>query len=120
MAPRAVHAQCKHVFTIFPYFVRIDLEATKKPANTPSALTQLKQEFGDRVDWRRCMDVYVDYDSNAGTFAPNAKSLRDRGLELCRFLLDRDEKEIVVVLHIDFLHYVTGDLHEDGSQAKGN
>ena len=55
------------------------------------------------------MDVYVDYDSNAGTFAPDAKSLRDR-----------DEKEIVVVLHGDFLHYVTGDLHEDGSQAKGD
>jgi hypothetical protein len=80
-------------------------EATDKPANTPSALTQLKQEFGDRVDWRRCMDVYVDYNSNAGTFAPNAKSLRARALELCRFLRERDEKEIVVVSHGDFLHY---------------
>jgi broad specificity phosphatase PhoE len=95
-------------------------EATDKPANTPSALTQLEQEFGDRVDWRRCMDVYVDYDSNAGTFAPDAKSLRARALKLRRFLRDRDEKEIVVVLHGDFLHYVTGDLHEDGSQAKGD
>jgi hypothetical protein len=95
-------------------------EATDKPANTPSALTQLKQEFGDRVDWRRCMDVYVNYDSNAGTSAPDAKSLCARALELRRFLRDCDEMEIVVVLHEDFLHYVTGDLHEDRSQAKGD
>lgn len=95
-------------------------EATDKPTNTPNALTQLKQEFGDRVDWQRCKDVYVDYDSNAGTLAPDSKSLRARALETRRFLRDRDEKEIVVVLHGDFLEHVTGDLHEDGGQAKGD
>lgn len=94
-------------------------EATDKPANTPSGLARLSKEYGDVVDFHRCQDTYVDYDSKKGRFAPDGKSLETRALELRRFLCDRDEQEIVVVSHGDFLHYVTGDINEDGSQAGG-
>jgi broad specificity phosphatase PhoE len=94
-------------------------EATDKPANTPSDIGVLQKEFGDVVDFHRCMDTYVDYNTKKGRWAPDGDSLKTRALELRRFLRDRDEQEIVVVSHGDFLHYVSGDLNEDGSQAGG-
>jgi broad specificity phosphatase PhoE len=94
-------------------------EATDKPANTPSGMERLKKEYGEVVDFHRCLDTYVDYDSKQGRFAPDGQSLEARALELRRFLRDRDEQEVVVVSHGDFLHYVTGDINPDGTQAKG-
>lgn len=94
-------------------------EATDLPANTPSDINKLKKEYGDVVDFHRCMDTYVDYDSKQGRFAPDGKSLHTRALELRRFLRDRDEQEVVVVSHGDFLHYVTGDVDDEGNQIGG-
>jgi broad specificity phosphatase PhoE len=94
-------------------------EATDKPANTPSDIGRLKKEYGDVVDFHRCLDTYVDYNTKKGRWAPDAEALAHRALELRKFLRDRDEQEIVVVSHGDFLHYVTGEINEDGSQAKG-
>jgi broad specificity phosphatase PhoE len=94
-------------------------EATDKPANTPSDTTRLKKEYGDVVDFHRCLDTYTDYNSKHGRWSPDGPSLEKRALELRKFLRDRDEQEVVVVSHGDFLHYVTGDLNDDGSQAKG-
>jgi broad specificity phosphatase PhoE len=94
-------------------------EATDKPANTPSSIEKLQEEFGSVVDFHRCMDTYVDYTSKQGRFSPDGKSLETRALELRRFLRDRDEQEVVVVSHGDFLHYVTCDINDDGSQAGG-
>jgi broad specificity phosphatase PhoE len=94
-------------------------EATDKPANTPSDIKVLEKEFGDVVDFHRCMDTYTNYSSKEGRFAPDGPSLSTRALELRRFLRDRDEQEVVVVSHGDFLHYVSGEINDDGSQAKG-
>jgi len=94
-------------------------EATDKPANTPSPAEDLQKEFGEVVDFHRCMDTYVDYDSKKGRWAPDGDSLKARALELRRFLRDRDEQEVVVVSHGDFLHYVSGDLNDDGTQRGG-
>jgi hypothetical protein len=94
-------------------------EATDKPANTPSDIKRLNFEYGNVVDFHRCMDIYVDYDSKKGRWAPDFRSLEARALELRNFLRDRDEQEIVVVSHGDFLHHVTGNVNDDGSQAKG-
>lgn len=94
-------------------------EATDKPANTPSGINKLKKEYGDVVDFHRCMDTYVDYDSKEGRFAPDGKSLHTRAIELRRFLRDRDEQEVVIVSHGDFLHYITGHVDEEGNQLGG-
>jgi broad specificity phosphatase PhoE len=94
-------------------------EATDKPANTPSDIERLEKEYGDVVNFHRCSDTYTDYNTKKGRWAPDGEALEHRALELRRFLRDRDEQEIVVVSHGDFLHYVTGEINEDGSQAKG-
>jgi broad specificity phosphatase PhoE len=94
-------------------------EATDKSAKTPSDSTRLEKENGSVVDFHRCLDTYTDYITKHGRCAPDGVSLKTRAVELCRFLRDRDKQEVVVVSHDDFVHYVTGDLNEDGSQAKG-
>jgi broad specificity phosphatase PhoE len=94
-------------------------EATDKPANTPSDINSLQKEYGNVVDFHRCSDTYTDFNTKKGRWAPDGKSLEARALELRRFLRDLDQQEVVVVSHGDFLHYVSGDLNEDGSQAKG-
>jgi hypothetical protein len=57
--------------------------------------------------------------SKQGRWAPDGESLEAYTLELRKFLRNRDEDEVVVVSHGEFMHYVTGDLNEDGTQAKG-
>lgn len=94
-------------------------EATDKPANTPSDIGRLQKEYGDVVDFHRCSDTYTDFNTKEGRFGPDGNSLKLRALELRRFLRDRDEQEVVVVSHGDFLHYVSGDLNDDGSQRGG-
>ena len=94
-------------------------EATATPADTPSDINRLEDEYGDKVDFRHCLDTYVDYNTNKGKWAPDGAALQARALELRKFLRDRDELEVVVVSHGNFMHYVTGDIKEDGSQDKG-
>jgi broad specificity phosphatase PhoE len=94
-------------------------EATAKPANTPSDINRLKGEFGDVANFHRCLDTYTDYNTKQGRWAPDGTSLETRALELRRFLRDREEEEVVVASHGDFLHYVTGEINDDGTQAKG-
>lgn len=93
-------------------------EATDKPANTPSDIGKLQAEYGDIVDFHRCLDTYTDYDSKEGRWAPGPDSLKARATELRKFLRDREEEEIVVVSHGDFLHYVSGDVDGEGEQLK--
>ncbi|KAF9700932.1 hypothetical protein EKO04_000887 [Ascochyta lentis] len=96
-------------------------EATDKPANTPSSIERLKEEYGDVTDFRRCMDSRLDdYNTNTGKWAPDAKSLQARATELRSFLRELEEDEIVVVSHGDFLHYVSGDVDQDGEQLGGS
>ncbi|CAJ2508845.1 Uu.00g138710.m01.CDS01 [Anthostomella pinea] len=135
-------SQCAHLSTIFPFFDRVDLVcASPIRRAVQTALVGMEpylqsggrrqaghhaqrhraptEEYGSVVDFQRCQDTYVDYDSKEGRWAPDGNALEKRALELRRFLRDRDEQEVVVVSHGDFLHFVTGDLNEDGSQAKG-
>jgi broad specificity phosphatase PhoE len=95
-------------------------EATSEPANTPSDVKRLQNEYGDVCDFNRCLDIYTDFTSKQGKWAPDGGSLKARALELRRFLHDRDEDEIVVVSHGEFLHYVSGDIDECGRQAYGD
>ncbi|KAH7409887.1 histidine phosphatase superfamily [Phaeosphaeria sp. MPI-PUGE-AT-0046c] len=94
-------------------------EATDKPANTPSDIGRLQKEYGDIVDFHRCLDTYTDFNTKKGRWSPDGHSLQARALELRRFLRDREEQEIVIVSHGDFLHYVSGDIDEEGNQQKG-
>jgi broad specificity phosphatase PhoE len=94
-------------------------EAPAEPANTPSGIKSLEKEYGDIVNFDRCYE-YSDYDSKKGAFAPDGKSLEARAATLRRFLRDREEEEIVVVSHGQFLHYVSRDVDDDGKQINGD
>ncbi|KAK0904273.1 hypothetical protein LTR91_012801 [Friedmanniomyces endolithicus] len=66
-------------------------EASDDPCDTGSPVDVLRKEFPDIV-------------------------LFDH---LRRFIRDRDEKEIVLVTHGFFAHYLTGDVNEKGEQTTG-
>jgi broad specificity phosphatase PhoE len=53
-----------------------------------------------------------------GKWAPTAAALKNRALEARRWLKSRPEKEIVLVTHGGFLHYLTEDW-EDSSLYQG-
>ncbi|KAJ8113590.1 hypothetical protein OPT61_g4312 [Boeremia exigua] len=94
-------------------------EAPAEPANTPSGIKRLQDEYGAIVNFERCLE-FTDYDSKTGTFAPDGKSLEARAMTLRKFLRDREEEEIVVVSHGQFLHYVSRDVDDEGKQINGD
>ncbi|KAH7090823.1 histidine phosphatase superfamily [Paraphoma chrysanthemicola] len=94
-------------------------EATDTPANTPSDISRLQDEFGHVVDFHRCLAPYNDFNTKKGRWSPEGPALRARALELRKFLRSRDEREIVVVSHGNFLHYITGDIDDDGKETTG-
>jgi broad specificity phosphatase PhoE len=94
-------------------------EAPAEPANTPSGIKRLQDEYGNIVNFERCYEL-SDYDSKSGTFAPDGQALEGRAATLRKFLRDREEEEIVVVSHGQFLHYVSRDVDDDGKQINGD
>jgi broad specificity phosphatase PhoE len=94
-------------------------EAPAEPANTPSGIDRLQSEYGSTVNFERCFQ-FTDYDSKHGKFAPDNASLEQRAQILRRFLRDREEEEIVVVSHGQFLHYVSRDVDDEGKQINGD
>lgn len=95
-------------------------EATDLPANTPSSIDKLREEYGHVVDFHRCLeDGLKDYTSKCGKWAPDSHTLDARAKLLRVFLRDLDAQEVVVVSHGDFLHYVSGDVDKEGNQQGG-
>ena len=50
-------------------------------------------------------------------FQIDPNSLRARATKLRQFIRDRPEKEVVLVSHGFFNHYLTGDVNEKGEQT---
>ncbi|KAJ4985466.1 phosphoglycerate mutase family protein [Stagonosporopsis vannaccii] len=94
-------------------------EAPAEPANTPSDIQQLQDEYGTIVNFERCLE-YTDFDTKKEIFDPDGTSLEARAMVLRKFLRDLDEDEIVVASHRQFLHYVTRDVDRQGSQINGD
>ncbi|KAF1981842.1 phosphoglycerate mutase-like protein [Aulographum hederae CBS 113979] len=94
-------------------------EASAKPANTGSDLDILRAEFGtESVDWHICAH-HPDFNSKRGLFATNPIALDHRAKELRMLLRERPERNIVLVAHGHFLHYLTSMMREDGEQEGG-
>lgn len=94
-------------------------ESPAEPANTPSGIKRLQDEYGSVVNFERCLQ-FTDYDKKTGQFAPDSRSLTERAMNLRKFLRERQEDEIVIVSHGDFLHHVSRDVDEDGKQIGGD
>jgi len=91
-------------------------EASDDPCDTGSPVEVLKKEFPDIV-----LFDHVEHGRylHEGEYAVDPKALNARAAKLRRFIRDRDEKEVVLVTHGFFAHYLTGDVNEKGEQTTG-
>jgi len=81
-----------------------------------SPVDVLRKEFPDIVLFDH---VEHGWYLHEGEYAVDPKALNARAAKLRRFIRDRDEKEIVLVTHGFFAHYLTGDVNEKGEQTTG-
>ena len=89
-------------------------EATDLPSDTGSDRAVIEQKFGKLVDARLVED---GWNSNTGIYAPTSKALHERASRLRAWLQARPEKEVVVVGHGNFWHFLTGEVDDDGNQT---
>jgi broad specificity phosphatase PhoE len=89
-------------------------EASDAPCDTGSEVDVLKAEFPDIVDFDHVKHGWYVHE---GEYAVDPKSLNARAAKLRRFIRDRPEKEVVLVSHGFFNHYITGDVNEKGEQT---
>lgn len=89
-------------------------EATDLPSDTGSDRTVIEERFGGLVD---ASLVEEGWNSNTGIYAPTPQALKERAVKLRAWLQARPEKEVVVVGHGNFWHYLTGEVDENGKQT---
>ncbi|KAF2235033.1 phosphoglycerate mutase-like protein [Viridothelium virens] len=92
-------------------------ESSSQPSNTGHDPSTLKAEFGKLVDFSL---VQEDWNSKEGLWAPDWHTVELRARQLRLLLRAREEKEIVVISHGNFLHHVTGNIDEQGRQTGGD
>ena len=91
-------------------------ETNAVPCDTGLDRDVLEKEFGPvEVDFSL---VKIGWNSKVGKWAPDPDSLRARAKEVRQWLKARPEKEIVLVTHGGFLHYLNEDW-ADFDQIKG-
>ncbi|KAK4497887.1 hypothetical protein PRZ48_010542 [Zasmidium cellare] len=90
-------------------------EVSENPSDTGSPAEVLRKEFGDDV---------VDFDAlkhgwyeHVGEFAIDAAAVNSRAKKLRRWIKARPEKEVVLVSHGFFNHFLTGDVDDKGEQT---
>lgn len=88
-------------------------EASDAPSDTGSEPELLKTEFPD-IDFD---NVQHGWWVHEGDYAFEPKSLIRRAAKLRRWIKNRPEKEVVLVAHGFFNHYITGDVDEQGEQT---
>jgi len=89
-------------------------EASDAPSDTGREPDVLRKEFPDIVDFNH---VKAGWYIHEGDYAVDPKSLNTRAAKLRRFIRERREKEVVLVSHGFFAHYLTGDVNEKGEQT---
>lgn len=89
-------------------------EASAAPSDTGSPVEYLKAEFDPHVDFDH---VQQGWWSHEGEYAAEPKALLERAAKLRRWIRDRPEKEVVLVAHGFFNHYITGEVNEQGEQT---
>jgi hypothetical protein len=94
-------------------------EATDLPSDTGSEQAVLEEQFGDLVNCEVLVgeDGEQGWRSNSGIYAPTKEALRARAKGLRDWLAGREEREVVVVGHGQFWHWVTGEVDAEGRQT---
>jgi hypothetical protein len=89
-------------------------EASDAPCDTGSELEVLQAEFPNNIDFDH---VKHGWWLHEGEFAFEPKALISRAAKLRRWIKARPEKEIVLVAHGFFNHFLTGDVDIEGNQT---
>ncbi|KAI7119156.1 hypothetical protein KC316_g18583 [Hortaea werneckii] len=89
-------------------------EASDAPCDTGSEVDILQADFPDIVDFDNVKYGWWHHDRELAVDPP---SLNARAAKLRRFIRDRPEKEVVLVSHGFFNHYLTGDVNDKGEQT---
>ncbi|GAB7337931.1 hypothetical protein MBLNU457_4314t2 [Dothideomycetes sp. NU457] len=86
-------------------------ETSDLPCDTGSDAAEVQREFqGKPVDLAKLQGPEgATWNSKQGKWAPNSDAIQGRAQEARQWLLQRPEKDIVVVTHGGFLHYFTED-----------
>jgi len=89
-------------------------EATAAPSDTGSPVDELRARFGDvNVDYSEMEPLWYE---KTGRNAVSIEALRARARALRKWMGAREEREIVLVTHGLFAHYLTGDIDDEGKQ----
>lgn len=88
-------------------------EASDAPSDTGRDPEELLAEFPDQVDFNH---VKHGWWLHEGEYAVTPKALQARAAKLRRFIRDRPEKEVVLVAHGFFNHYLTNEVDDNGKQ----
>jgi broad specificity phosphatase PhoE len=91
-------------------------ESSDDPMDTGSTEEEIREAFGDLVDTQR-LEIFPYWHTNDGKFAVDADSLIRRAIMLRKVLRDRPEKNIALVSHGSFAHYIVGNVDKDGTQV---
>ena len=88
-------------------------ETSDLPSDTGSDLDVLKEEMADKpVDLSL---VHEGWNSKKDKWAPAPEAIEKRAGEARRWLKARPEKEVILVTHGGFLHYLTEDWSDSGT-----
>lgn len=94
-------------------------ECSDAPSDTGSDPASLRAEFADKHG-RECISfdhVSEGWHIHEGEYATDPAALIRRAAKLRRWIKARPEKEVVLVAHGFFNHYITGDVDGKGEQT---
>jgi hypothetical protein len=94
-------------------------EATDLPSDTGSEQAVLEREFGSLVDCELLAGEEGEqgWRSSSGIYSPSHEALRARAKAMREWLAGREEREVAVVGHGQFWHWVTGEIDGEGRQT---
>jgi broad specificity phosphatase PhoE len=88
-------------------------EVSVTPSDTGSPLDVLREEFGE-VDFNFLKEEWY---LREGEFTSDAKAVNARATKLRTWIKRRPEKEIALVSHGFFNHFLTGEVDDKGEQT---
>lgn len=91
-------------------------ESSDEPMDTGSTQEELQKTFGELIDTQR-LELFPYWHTNSGRFAVEGDALIERARQLRTVLKARPEKNIAIVSHGSFAHYIVGNVDEDGEQT---